>query len=125
MRAIVFSKKNTPVLIEKPTEKPQSSQVLIEIHASGICHTDLEVMRGNYGSSAFPLIPGHEYAGLVSQIGPDVTNLQVGDRVVVDPNLECGSCPACKKGWAHLCETLGAYGVTCDGGFAEYSLVQA
>jgi 2-desacetyl-2-hydroxyethyl bacteriochlorophyllide A dehydrogenase len=125
MRAIVFSKKNTPVLIEKPTKKPQSGQVLIEIHASGICHTDLEVMRGNYGSSAFPLVPGHEYAGLVCEIGPDVTNLRVGDRVVVDPNLECGSCRACKKGWAHLCETLGAYGVTCDGGFAEYSLVQA
>ena len=82
-------------------------------------------MRGNYGSSVFPLVPGHEYAGLVYDIGPDVTNLRVGDRVVVDPNLECGSCPACKKGWAHLCETLGAYGVTCDGGFAEYSLVQA
>ena len=125
MRAIVFSKKNTPVLIEKPTKKPFSGQVLIEIHASGICHTDLEVMRGNYGSSAFPLVPGHEYAGLVCEIGPDVTNLRVGDRVVVDPNLECGNCPACKKGWAHLCETLGAYGVTCDGGFAEYSLVQA
>ena len=80
-------------------------------------------MRGNYGSSAFPLVPGHEYAGLVCEIGPDVTNGELV-IVVVDPNLN-GSCRACKKGWAHLCETLGAYGVTCDGGFAEYIPVQA
>jgi len=49
----------------------------------------------------------------------------VGDRVVVDPNLECGACPACKRGWAHLCVNLGAYGVTVNGGFAELSVVRA
>lgn len=65
------------------------------------------------------------YAGLVVDVGTDVTGVKTGDRVAVDPNLECGHCSACKRGWAHLCENLGAYGVTTDGGFAEYSVVKA
>ena len=112
-------------LKEKPDPRPGAGEVLIEVHASGICHADIEVLRGNYGASAYPVVPGHEYAGLILEIGPEVTGFKAGDRVVVDPNLECGMCHACKRGWAHLCEALGAYGVTCDGGFAEYSVVNA
>jgi len=93
--------------------------------ASGICHTDFEVLKDNYGTGAFPVVPGHEYAGVVAEIGSGVTGVAVGDRVVVDPNLECGNCPACTRNWAHLCENLGAYGVTTHGGFAEFSLVNA
>ncbi|MFT5742283.1 MAG: threonine dehydrogenase-like Zn-dependent dehydrogenase [Paracoccaceae bacterium] len=71
------------------------------------------------------LIPCHEYTGLVVNVGADVTSVKVGDRVVVDPDLECGHCSACKRGWAHLWEILGVYGVTADGGFAEYSVMKA
>ena len=70
-------------------------------------------------------MPGHEYAGVVAEVGPDVQGVNMGDRVVVDPNLECGKCRACQRGWAHLCEALGAYGVTTHGGFADLSLVKA
>ena len=125
MKAIVFQDRNTPTLKDRVDPRPGAGEVLIEVHASGICHTDIEVLRGNYGTSAYPLIPGHEYAGQILEVGPEVADLKPGDRVVVDPNLECGTCPACTRGWTHLCETLGAYGVTCDGGFAEYSVVKA
>ena len=125
MRAIVFEDRNVVALQDRPDPKPGVGEVLIEVHASGICGTDLEVLHGNYGTSAYPVIPGHEYAGLVVEVGADVTDVKAGDRVAVDPNLECGHCSACKRGWAHLCETLGAYGVTTDGGFAEYSVVKA
>lgn len=125
MRAIVFEDRNIVALQDRPDPKPGAGEVLIEVHASGICGTDLEVLHGNYGTSAYPVIPGHEYAGLVVEVGSDVADVKVGDRVAVDPNLECGHCSACLRGWAHLCETLGAYGVTTDGGFAEYSVVQA
>lgn len=125
MQAIVFEDRDVVTLKGLPDPKPAPGQVLIEVHASGICHTDIEVLRGNYGSSAFPLVPGHEYAGRVIDVGSDVRSHKVGDRVVVDPNLECGTCSACLRGWAHLCDGLGAYGVTCDGGFAEYSAVDA
>lgn len=102
-----------------------SGEVVIAVRASGICHTDIEVMRGNYGNSAFPIVPGHEYAGEIIALGAEVTGLKIGDRVVVDPNVECGRCAACRRGWAHLCETLGAYGVTVNGGFAEKSVVRS
>ncbi len=125
MRAIVFEDRNVVAVQDRPIPTPHADEVLIEVHASGICGTDLEVLHGNYGTSAYPVVPGHEYAGLIVEVGANVTDFKAGDRVAVDPNLECGQCSACKRGWAHLCENLGAYGVTVDGGFAEYSAVKA
>lgn len=125
MKAILFTGMNKLQLVDVPDPKPGSGEVLITVKASGICHTDYEVLKDNYGTGAFPVVPGHEYAGAVLDVGAGVQNLSVGDRVVVDPNLECGECSACSCGWAHLCENLGAYGVTTHGGFAELSLVKA
>ena len=125
MRAILFPARNAVEATALPDPSPGPGDVVVEVHASGICHTDIEVLRGNYGTSAFPVVPGHEYAGAIVELGPEVEGLHVGDRVVVDPNVECGTCSACLKGWAHLCETLGAYGVTRNGGFAERGLVRA
>lgn len=109
--------------VPDPTAGPD--EVVLRVRASGLCHTDIEVMRGNYGSSVFPIVPGHEFAGEIVEVGSGVVGLNVGDRVVVDPNLECGTCRACRRGWAHLCEALGAYGVTANGGFAEMCAVRA
>lgn len=125
MRAILFTGRDEVAFTDLPEPRPGPGEVLVEVRASGVCHTDFEVLRANYGASAFPLVPGHEYAGIVAEIGPDVEGFDVGDRVVVDPNLECGACRACRRGWTHLCETLGAYGVTRNGGFAERSVVKA
>jgi 2-desacetyl-2-hydroxyethyl bacteriochlorophyllide A dehydrogenase len=125
MRAILFPKRDTVEVTELPDPKPGPNEVLVEVRVSGLCHTDVEVLHGNYGTGAYPLVPGHEYAGVVSEIGPGVDRVAVGDRVAIDPNLNCGACAACAKGWVHLCERLGAYGVTTDGGFAERSVVNA
>ena len=125
MKAVVFTGKNEVQFTELPDPKPRSGEVVVEVKASGICHTDYEVLKDNYGTGAFPVVPGHEYAGVVVEVGPDVRSVSVGDRVAVDPNLECGTCRACRCGWAHLCENLGAYGVTTHGGFAEFSVVKA
>jgi len=123
MKAIVFTEKNKISYQDITTPSLEKEQVLIAVRASGMCHTDLEILRGNYGSSAFPLVPGHEYAGTVVQIGDEVTKVKIDDNVVVDPNIECGYCLSCQNNNAHLCETLGAYGVTVNGGFAQYSVV--
>ncbi len=125
MKAIVFIERNRVELTDLPDPAAGPNEVVVEVKASGICHTDYEVLKDNYGSGAFPVVPGHEYAGIVADVGSDVKNLKVGDRVVVDPNLECGECWASKRSWAHLCENLGAYGVTTHGGFSEFSLVRA
>lgn len=125
MKAVVFTGKNEVEFTDLPDPKPGSGEVVIEVKAAGICHTDYEVLKDNYGTGAFPVVPGHEYAGVVVEVGSDVTNVATGDRVAVDPNFECGNCRACQRGWAHLCENLGAYGVTTHGGFAELNLVNA
>lgn len=125
MLAIRFTEKNSVSYTTQAEPEPSPDEIVVTVKASGICHTDFEVLKANYGSSAFPVVPGHEYAGIIEKVGADVTTVKVGDRVVIDPNIECGNCRACKRGWAHLCETLGAYGVTHDGGFAEKSVVNA
>lgn len=108
--------------IGRPT--PSAGEVLIRTRASGVCHTDIDILHGRYGSSTFPLVPGHEYAGTVEALGEGVDDLAVGDRVVVDPNLSCGHCRACLRGLGNLCASLGAYGVTVNGGFAEFGVVR-
>jgi len=125
MKAVLFTGKNEVQYtdLSDPTAGP--GEVVVEVKASGICHTDYEVLKDNYGTGAFPVVPGHEYAGIVVDVGAGVTDVATGARVAVDPNLECGTCRACKRGWAHLCENLGAYGVTTHGGFAELSVVKA
>ncbi len=125
MKAVFFPVKDKVAYGDLADPKPGPGEVLIRVRASGLCHTDIEVMRGNYGSSAFPVVPGHEFAGKVVGIGPGVSGPKPGDNVVVDPNFECGTCEACRRGWAHLCKSLGAYGVTVHGGFAELCTVRA
>ncbi len=125
MKAVWFPSPNDVSVGTLPDPDPGRGEVLVRVKASGICHTDIEVMRGNYGTSTYPIVPGHEFAGEIAEIGKDVSGISIGDRVVVDPNLQCGNCRPCLRGWAHLCEHLGAYGVTVNGGFAEYCTVCA
>ncbi len=125
MKAVYFPGKDQVEFGDLSDPEPGDGEVVIRVRASGLCHTDVEVMLGNYGSSAFPVIPGHEFAGEVIEVGKEVAGLKPGERVVVDPNFECGTCRACRRGWAHLCESLGAYGVTMNGGFAERCTVRA
>lgn len=125
MRAIQFTDRDRVHVIDLPEPSVGPGQVMIEVRTCGLCHTDVEVLRGNYGTGAFPVVPGHEYCGVVVDVAPDVETVRVGARVVVDPNLNCGQCAACAKGWVHLCDALGAYGVTTNGGFAQCSVVAA
>ena len=125
MQAVYFPAKNEVAVGTLPDPRAGAGEVLVRVRASGICGTDFGVMDGHYGNGDYPIVPGHEYAGEIVEVGANVQGFTVGDHVVVDPNIECGECPACKRGWAHLCERLGAYGVTVNGGFASLSAVRA
>ncbi|HMB46655.1 MAG TPA: alcohol dehydrogenase catalytic domain-containing protein [Afifellaceae bacterium] len=125
MKAIHFPTRGEVSFGELPDPVAGEGEVVVKVMTSGICHTDFEVLNANYGTSAFPVVPGHEYAGVVAEIGSGVSGISLGEHVAVDPNIECGTCRACTRGWAHLCEKLGAYGVTQNGGFAEFSVVNA
>jgi D-altritol 5-dehydrogenase len=124
MRALQYQAKGAACLADIPVPSLQPGHALLRVHAAGLCHTDIDVLHGRYGEGRFPLVPGHEYAGIVEAVADDVTGLAVGARVVVDPNMACGHCRACQNGKTNLCNNLKAYGVTQDGGFAEYSLVK-
>ncbi|OYR07908.1 zinc-dependent alcohol dehydrogenase family protein [Brucella grignonensis] len=125
MKAIYFTGHGVAELARLPDPELKPGHALIDVKASGLCHTDIDVLHGRYGSSAFPLVPGHEYVGVVLAVAEDVTNVKPGDRVAIDPNIPCGHCRACQKGLTNLCVDLKAYGVTHNGGFADQSLVNA
>ncbi len=102
-----------------PTLKPD--EVLVRTAFAGICGTDLHIYRGEFHSRVkFPAIQGHEFGGVIEELGKDVKGLQVGDRVVVDPIISCHSCPACLSGHVNACQTLKLLGVDLDGGFGQY-----
>ena len=122
MEALVLTgtKKLEVKSIEKPEVKP--NEVLIHTAFAGICGTDHALYAGLPGSADAvpPIVLGHENAGVVAEIGSSVTNVKVGDRVTVDPNIYCGQCKYCRTGRPELCENLSAVGVTRNGGFEEY-----
>ncbi len=124
MKAIHFTGLGIAGLADLREPELEPGHALVRVMASGLCHTDIDVLYGRYGNGAFPLVPGHEYAGIVEAVAEDVTDWRPGDRVAVDPNIPCGKCRSCCKGLTNLCETLEAYGVSRNGGFAEYSTVK-
>src|SRR5690606_6888947 len=123
MRAIHFTGKGSAILADLSIGAIPPGHALIRVKASGLCHTGIDVLHARYGDGAFPRVPAHGSAGEVQAAAAAVTRFQTGDRVAVDPNRPCGTCDACRKGLTHLCRDLKAYGVSHDGGFAEYSLV--
>ena len=125
MKAAVFYGVKDLRLEEVPLRKLRSDELLVKIHACGVCGTDVHIYEGAKGSATVypPVVLGHEFSGEIVEIGNGVRQLKVGDRISVDPNIFCGQCHFCKKGNVHLCENLQAIGVTRNGGFAEYAIV--
>ena len=104
-----------------PDPTPGPRDVVVEVAGCGICGTDLHIMDGEF-APAYPIVPGHEFAGTVVATGRDVTEVRVGDPVAVDPSLHCGECYQCRRARGNLCERWNAIGVTVSGGAAEYAL---
>jgi len=103
--------------VAEPT--PGADDVLIKVHAAGICGTDLHIFKGEY-EAEYPIIPGHEFSGEVVAVGANVTNFKVGDRVTADPNIPCNRCAYCQRNEPNQCKNLRAIGVTRSGAFADY-----
>jgi 2-desacetyl-2-hydroxyethyl bacteriochlorophyllide A dehydrogenase len=126
MRAAQIEKPGSIVVGEAPDPRPGAGQVLVRVEACGVCGTDLHIADGEFAPTPYPIIPGHEFAGTVVEIGPEVTTgIEIGARVAVDPSLFCGYCAACRSGRGNLCANWGATGDTVDGAFAELVAVPA
>ena len=105
-----------------PVPPVGEQDVLIQVKASGICGTDVHIFRGEY-LGTYPIIPGHEFAGVVAETGSKVTRFAVGDKAAVEPNIACGNCPACLNNRQNFCGRWSGVGVTRPGGMAEYAVV--
>ena len=105
--------------VDDPTPGPRD--VVVDVAACGICGTDLHILEGEFAPS-LPIIPGHEFAGVVAAFGSGVTEVAVGQRVAVDPSLYCNECHYCRLGRNNLCERWNAIGVSVPGAAAEFAL---
>lgn len=104
MRAAILEAPGQPLAIydDVEIEEPRAGEVAVRVHHCGVCHSDVSIADGTF-PSALPVILGHEAAGVVEAVGPGVTNLAVGDRVVLTPCPPCGTCPWCIRGEWSLC----------------------
>lgn len=125
MRSAVFYGKHDLRIEEHEMPKVGPKDVLIQVKACGVCGTDVHIYEGDKGAAEVtpPTILGHEFAGIVTEVGSEVKAYKPGDRVCIDPNCYCGACEACRNGIAHYCESMIGYGTTVNGGFAEYCAV--
>jgi len=125
MKAAVFTGKRKVHVRDVPVPQIREDEVLIKVKAVGICGTDIHIFKGEYFTE-FPVIPGHEFSGVVEQVGKKVRCFQEGDRVTADPNIFCESCYFCKRNLQNHCLNLRVIGVSgseAQGAFAEYVAV--
>ncbi len=119
MKAVIVDEPGSVRVDQVPDPEIGLKDVVVKVGACGICGTDIHIIDGEFPPTKYPIIPGHEFGGTVVAIGEDVTGVKVGDRVGVDPTLNCGECYFCQRGMGNLCERWNAVGVTTTGGFAE------
>ncbi|MBN2115076.1 MAG: zinc-dependent alcohol dehydrogenase family protein [Anaerolineales bacterium] len=122
MKSVVIQRPNEISVLERDVPEPGPGQLMIQVMASGICGTDLHIYRGEYMGN-YPVIPGHEFSGVVAAIGSGITRFKVGDRVAVEPNIACDNCVNCLNNRQNFCLNWQAIGVTLPGGMEEYVLV--
>lgn len=124
MKALVFHEPGRIAVEERPDPQPGPGEALVRVAATSICHSDVRVFRGL--KRATPgVIPGHEVAGVVAAVGPDVAHVRPGDRVAIDPVLADGDCFFCRQGKRNRCASRVTLGYERDGGLAEFLLAPA
>ncbi|HLH70544.1 MAG TPA: Zn-dependent alcohol dehydrogenase [Candidatus Dormibacteraeota bacterium] len=143
--AVLWAVGRAPEVVEVELAPPKAGEVLVRVAASGVCASDLHVVEGRL-PEPLPLVPGHEAAGVVVAVGPDVGRVGVGDHVVLTILSSCGACPSCRRGRPNFCQravAMAASGCLADGtsrlslngrrlhhfnavsSFAEYAVVPA
>ena len=118
MQAAILENKNVLTYREVPTPTPKSGQVLLQIHAASICGSDL--LRYTKGHRTYPMILGHECAGVITQVGQGVSTHLIGQHAAVIPLVPCFECEQCKLGHYSACHHYSFIGSRQAGGFAEY-----
>ncbi len=127
MRAIQVPYAGGPLeLVERDLPEPGPGEVRVRVQACGVCHSDASAKQGGMAGQRYPIVPGHEIAGVIDALGPAVTGWSVGQRVGLGWFAgACGRCTPCRRGQAMACRNLEIHGVTRDGGYAEFVVGRA
>jgi len=123
MKAVRIINPHQYEIKDQEIPKPKNSEVLVKMKAAGVCGSDFHIFHGENPCTTYPLIPGHENAGIVEAIGSDITKWKVGDHVVIDLIIPCGKCWECKHDRKNVCESIKVRGSSADGGWREYLCV--
>jgi NAD+-dependent secondary alcohol dehydrogenase Adh1 len=130
MKAARLHEYHAPLQLDE-LDEPRATgahDVVVRIGGAGLCRTDLHIQEGQWAEKSQVQLPytlGHENAGWVHEVGSDVTNVEVGDTVIVHPLITCGQCRACRAGDDMHCENSAFPGIDTDGGFADFLLTSA
>ncbi len=124
MRAAVLDQTARLVVRDLPDPVPEPGEVVIAVTLAGLCGSDYSLYNGKFGVP-LPVVPGHEGMGIVKEVGSEVSNLAVGQRVVIQPNFACWDCDICSSGMDNICSEKVRLGIDINGVFAQYVKVPA
>lgn len=124
MRQAVMTKPGAVEIVETMTPEPGPGQIQINIKRIGICGSDIHVWHGEHPFTSYPVVQGHEYCGVVSKIGPDVTGITEGQLVTALPQEVCGECVPCRRGNWHVCDELKVRGFQAPGCAQDYFVTE-
>lgn len=130
MKALLLSKYRHLEIAELPTPSLGDDELLVQVAACGICGSDVHGFDGSSGRRIPPIVMGHEAAGIVAEVGKNVSGFKSGDRVTFDSTIYCGECRNCRRGAVNLCDRREVLGVSCgdyrrNGAFAEFVVLPA
>jgi 2-desacetyl-2-hydroxyethyl bacteriochlorophyllide A dehydrogenase len=118
-RAAVLEAPRRFAVTEQATPRPARGEAVVRVAATAVCHTDLSIYAGHHPGVRYPVVLGHEAAGVVEATGPE-TSVPVGARVVINPIIACGACDCCLRGDENLCRRAGLFGREVSGSLAEH-----
>lgn len=121
----VMTEPGTIEFLEVPVPVPGANEVLVKIRYIGICGSDMHVYHGKHPFTAYPVTQGHEVSGEIVELGNDVKDLTIGQKVTIEPQVVCGNCHPCRNGKYNLCETLKVMGFQTTGTASEFFAVDA
>jgi L-iditol 2-dehydrogenase len=123
MTALVYHGPEDIRVEQIPIPKNNKNELLVKIDACAVCGTDLKSYRSGNPRIKAPLVTGHEFTGLIENLGSEVNGFEVGDRIVMATSISCGECLYCQKGWRNLCKNIAPMGFSYAGGMAEYTII--
>ena len=112
-------------IVERQKPAWDAGEVLVRVAATAVCHTDLEIYTGRHPGVRYPVVMGHEATGVIEELGGQVTGLQKGQHVLINPIIACGRCDMCARGAENLCRNAGLFGREVEGSMTQYARLAA